>query len=459
MSGHVLLVEDDRAIRVLPERWLSDSGYAVQALDSGEECLRALGESLPDAILLDVNLPGRTGLEVLREIQSAQHFCPVIMMTAESGVETIVAAMQLGAYDYLVKPLDRTKLLTTLKNAVERHRMSVRLAQLEGGSDGFEGMVGSSPVMKSLFGRIARVGATDVTVLIQGESGTGKELAARAIHEQSRRSAGPFVALNCAAIPETLQEDELFGHEKGAFTGAEQQRAGKFELADRGTLFLDEIGELSPTVQAKLLRVIQERTFQRVGGSNEVTSNFRLVGATNRDLRAEVAAGNFREDLFYRIAVFELQTPPLRERREDIPGLALKFLQAFGRSGPESRVDFSREAMDALVAYAWPGNVRELQNAVQRAAVECVTGTIAPGDLPPEILGDSVATVSSAHRPAGAPPAFASPHAPLMRLDELERLAIENALRHTNGNVSAVVRHLGIGRTTLYRKLKKYGLQ
>lgn len=459
VSGHVLLVEDDRAIRLLSETWLEGFGYTVQAVETGEDCLQALGTSLPDAILLDVNLPGVNGLEVLEAIKDSQHFVPVIMMTSQSCVETVVSAMQLGAYDYLAKPLDRTKLLTTLKNAVERHRMSVRLAQLESGSDGVAGMVGSSPVMGSLFSRISRVGASDVTVLIHGESGTGKELAARAIHEKSRRSSGPFVALNCAAIPETLQEDELFGHEKGAFTGADQQRAGKFELADKGTLFLDEIGELSPTVQAKLLRAIQERTFQRVGGTREIRSNFRLLGATNRDLRAEVAAGNFREDLFYRIAVFELQMPPLRGRREDIPGLALKFLRDFGFVGEDRRVDFSGEAMAALTKYSWPGNVRELQNAVQRAAVECVTGTITPGDLPPEIRepGQLSAEVRANGSGCGTP--LVSSTAPLMRLDELERLAIENALQHTNGNVSAVVRHLGIGRTTLYRKLKKYGLQ
>lgn len=451
------MVEDDRAIRVLPQSWLEDSGYAVRSLDTGEDCLQALGQTLPDAVLLDVNLPGLSGLDVLKAIRDSHHFVPVIMMTSESGVETVVSAMQLGAYDYLVKPLDRTKLLTTLKNAVERHRMSVRLAQLENGADGVAGMVGSSPVMKSLVARIARVGATDVTVLVHGESGTGKELAARAIHEKSRRSSGPFVALNCAAIPETLQEDELFGHEKGAFTGADQQRAGKFELGDGGTLFLDEIGELSPTVQAKLLRAIQEKSFQRVGGSREIRSNFRLLAATNRDLRAEVAAGNFREDLFYRIAVFELALPSLRDRREDIPGLAMKFLRDFGFLSEDRRVDFSGDAIEAMMSYAWPGNVRELQNVVQRAAVECVTGSIKPGDLPPELTRDDGLTRAVVPGSNGTP--LVSESAPLLRLDELERLAIENALKHTKGNVSAVVRHLGIGRTTLYRKLKKYGLQ
>lgn len=459
MSGLVLLVEDDRAVRILSQRWLEEAGYTVEALGSGEDCLQALGKTLPDAILLDLNLPGVSGLDVLEAVRDSQHFLPIIIMTSESAVETVVSAMQLGAYDYLVKPLDRTKLLTTLKNAVERHRMSVRLAQLEDGADRVAGMVGSSPVMKSLFARIARVGATDVTVLVNGESGTGKELAARAIHEKSARSSGPFVALNCAAIPETLQEDELFGHEKGAFTGADQQRAGKFELADRGTLFLDEIGELSPTVQAKLLRAIQERTFQRVGGTKEIRSNFRLLGATNRDLRAEVAAGNFREDLFYRIAVFELQMPPLRERREDIPGLALKFLRDFGFTGDDRRVDFSGDAIEALMSYDWPGNVRELQNAVQRAAVEAVTGTISPADLPPEIREPSRIQAAPATNAGSNGTPLASPTGALLRLDELERLAIENALEKTNGNVSAVVRHLGIGRTTLYRKLKKYGLQ
>jgi two-component system, NtrC family, response regulator HydG len=451
--GLVVVTEDDPAIRLFHERWLGDEGYRVIAVGSGEECLRVLTEAMPDAMLLDLSLPGLGGIEVLERVRDAQRLLPVIITTSDTSVATVVAAMQRGAYDYLTKPIERTKLLTTLKNAVERHRLSVRLAQLEhdAGVGGLPGIVGSSAAMKELFQRIERVAATDVTVLIHGESGTGKELVARGIHERSARSTGPFVALNCAAIPETLQEDELFGHERGAFTGATSQRSGRFELAHRGTLFLDEIGELTSGLQAKLLRVIQERSFQRVGGTAEVHSSFRLLGATNRDLSEEVVAGRFREDLFFRIAVFEVELPPLRTRLEDIPVLAHKFLKDFSTGSGGRSLDIAADALECMSLYGWPGNVRELQNVVQRAAIECVGDVIRTTDLPARVRGGAAPRPSSSVASAVSDP-------DVLTLEEIERRAIEAALRRTEGNLSRAGRDLGIGRTTLYRKLRKYGL-
>jgi DNA-binding NtrC family response regulator len=453
--GSVIVTEDDPTIRLFHQRWLEEDGYRVTAVETGEACLRALDEMIPDAVLLDLHLPGLGGIEVLEQVRNSHRLLPVIITTSNTAVATVVAAMQRGAYDYLAKPVDRTKLLTTLRNAVDRHRMSVRLAQLErdAGGGGFPGIVGTSAAMKELFQRIERVAATDVTVLIHGESGTGKELVARAIHEHSVRSAGPFVALNCAAIPETLQEDELFGHEKGAFTGATGQRAGKFELAHRGTLFLDEIGELTAGLQAKLLRVIQERCFQRVGGTTDVRSSFRLLGATNRNLHEEVLAGRFREDLYFRIAVFEIELPPLRERAEDIPSLTHKLLKDFSSATGDRVLEVSAEALERLVAYEWPGNVRELQNAVQRAAIECTGGIIRADDLPARVRDAGWAAVPAPESPL---PSSGAPE--VLTLEEIERRAIRLALQRTEGNLSRAGRDLGIGRTTLYRKLKKYGL-
>jgi DNA-binding NtrC family response regulator len=454
-QSRVIVTEDDETIRLFHQRWLEDDGYRVIAVDSGEACLQALDELIPDAVLLDLSLPGLGGIEVLDRVRSSHRLLPVIITTSNTSVETVVAAMQRGAYDYLTKPVDRTKLLTTLRNAVDRHRMSVRLAQLErdAAGGGFPGIVGTSAAMKELFQRIERVAATDVTVLIHGESGTGKELVARAIHEHSGRAAGPFVALNCAAIPETLQEDELFGHEKGAFTGATGQRPGKFELAHRGTLFLDEIGELSAGLQAKLLRVIQERSFQRVGGTTEVRSSFRLLGATNRNLHEEVVAGRFREDLYFRIAVFEIELPPLRARSEDIPSLTHKLLKDFSAATGDRVLEISAEALERLATYDWPGNVRELQNAVQRAAIECSGGVIRPQDLPARVRGSAPV---EPQRDDG--PELATHASEVLTLEEIERRAIRSALQRTEGNLSRAGRDLGIGRTTLYRKLKKYGL-
>ena len=324
---------------------------------------------------------------MLEKLRAHQPLLPVVILTADSTANSAVAAMQLGAYDYLVKPIDRTKLLTTIKNAVERYQMALRVAQLERETSvqPFPGLIGNSPVLREMLRQVTRVAASDITVLVHGESGTGKELVAKAIHSFSGRSRGSFVPLNCAAIPEALQESELFGHEKGAFTGASNRRLGRFEQADQGTLFLDEVAELSLALQVKLLRVLQERSFNRLGSSIEIRSDFRLVAASHKNLSEEVKAGRFREDLFFRLAVFELDVPPLRERRGDITMIAHHFLNEFTQSAESGLKRLSPSAAQLLERYDWPGNVRELQNYMHRASVTSSTETVEVNDLPARV--------------------------------------------------------------------------
>jgi len=468
----VVLVDDDRNLCDLVERFLERAGHEVVVYHDGESFLAALGAMMPDAICLDLSMPGIGGFETLELIKERQSQLPVIILTADHTVDSVVGAMQRGAYDYIVKPIDRTKLITTVGNAVEHYRMSMRLRQLEREveGEGYRNIVGESPPMKELYRQMDRVAASDITILVHGESGSGKELVAQAIHESSGRKSGPFVALNCAAIPETLQESEIFGHEKGAFTGAVNRHIGKFEQADGGCLFMDEVAELSLTLQAKLLRAIQEKRFHRVGGSTQVRADFRLIAATHRNLLDEVKRGRFREDLYFRIAVFELEVPPLRERGDDVILLAERFLEQYKPKG-QPRPRLASEVVDLLKAYSWPGNVRELENIMQRCLLIAKGNTVEPDDLPPRLSmkakpNNAAATsepdTSEIPPPATGPSSDRNP--PSSRLDtldlkELERRAIEQALEEANGNLSQVVRILGIGRTTLYRKLKAHKLR
>ena len=468
-GGLVVVVDDDPSLCDLAQRFLERAGHRVSVFDNGESCLAALTNIMPDAICLDLTMPGMDGLETLGRLKDRHRLLPVIILTADSTINSAVQAMKLGAYDYLVKPIDRTKLTTTVKNAIERYHLSIRLTHLEREAEGrgYDDILGQSEPMRTLFRDMDRVAASDITVLVHGESGTGKELVARAIHRSSGRKTGTFVALNCAAIAETLQESEMFGHEKGAFTGADRQQIGKFELADRGVLFLDEIAELSASLQAKLLRALQERRFHRIGGTREVSSDFRLIAATNRNLLEEVQKGNFREDLYFRIAVFELEMPTLRERGQDITLLANAFLLQFGdqSSGLRSRLRFSPEALQLLQSYAWPGNVRELENVVQRSVLVCNGDLIVPEDLPSRLKvsdgsSSGTSTVESTSPEETKPSEGKVPieDAPL-NLKALELWAIEKALKRADGNLSEVVRMLGIGRATLYRKLKEHNLK
>ncbi len=463
----VVVVDDDPDFTAIVSPVLRRAGYGVELFASGEACLEGLSRVLPDMILLDLTLPGIDGLQTLERIRATHPLVPVVMLTATSSVETVVSAMQLGAYDYLSKPIDRTKLETTIKNAVEHNQLVLRNAQLEreAESDGYGDLKGRSAAMRQLFRQMDRLASSDITVLIHGESGTGKELVARALHQRSGRRRKPMIAINCAAIPETLQESELFGHERGAFTGATDRRIGKFEQANGGTLFLDEVAELSAPLQAKVLRAIQSKTFQRVGGSADVRSDFRLLAASHQRLAELVKAGRFREDLYFRIAVFELDVPPLRDRRDDIPLLARRFANELtSREG--RRLEFSGPAMALLTSFHWPGNVRELENAVHRALVAAESGVVGPDELPPAIrqaAGRSGATQDSidAASAGAATQSSGRPSWPLasLNLEAVERAAILEAIRQAGGNVTQAMRTLGVARTTLYRKLKHYGIE
>lgn len=464
-SALVLVVEDDPDTAALEKLWLENEGLSVETFEDAESCLEALSLSVPDLICVDLDLPGMGGLEALERVLGRYPRLPVVILTATRDVEVVVRAIHRGAYDYLTKPIDRTRLTTTVRNALERSRMTRRLRELErvsDGSDEYEGIVGRSLPMRRLFAALDHVSTSDIAVLVQGESGTGKELVARALHRQSGRAEAPFVAVNCAAIPEALMESEFFGHERGAFTGAQAVHRGYFEQADGGTLFLDEVAELAPPLQAKLLRALQERRFTRVGGTREIEVDFRLVAASHRDLWDEVQAQRFREDLYYRIAVFDLELPPLRERFGDVPLLTERLLR---RLAPKRTIEVSDEAMAMLAEHPFPGNVRELENALHRALVVCEDERIELHDLPRRVRS-TIAPIRSGSKHATLPPPhMLSPRIAAPRavsagtLEEIERLALEQALRRHEGNVTAVVRELGIGRTTVYRKLKKYGLR
>jgi two-component system, NtrC family, response regulator HydG len=469
-AGRIYIVEDDRVQAMLLRVWLEAEGYGVRIFDTGEACLKALSLTTPDVVCLALHLPGMGGEQILARVTEQYPSLAVVMLTGDSDVGTAVRAIKAGAFDYLIKPANRAKLVVTLRNAVARTRMSLRLRQLERavGTSPYPGLIGESEVMLALFRRMDSVVLTDVTVLIHGESGTGKELVARGLHAASRRGDSPLVTLNCAAIPETLQESELFGHEKGAFTGATGMRPGMFEVAAGGTVFLDEVAELSPAAQAKLLRVVQEGTFQRVGGTRELRSDFRLMAATHRDLRRDVAAGRFREDLYYRLAVFELTVPPLRERGEDVVLLAAHFARAAGMRLIRRAVTLDPAVVEVVRAYHWPGNVRELDNAIQSAVVSCEGDVIRPRDLPLRVRGGDSRPVP-AMAPKEAAVDAAAPgseregadgrsETTFTSLEQLERQAILDALHRAGGNRAEASRRLGIGRTTLYAKLRRYGL-
>jgi DNA-binding NtrC family response regulator len=464
--GTVLVVDDDASHTRIVTRWLQSAGHKVIAASTGAEALSVVESVAPDLVLLDLHLADMVGLDVLRALDHAHSDLPVLMLTADRGVDHVVQAMRLGAADYLVKPLDRTRLVISVQNALEKGRMAQRLRTLGHAVEegGFSGIIGRSPPMLELFRQVERVANSDITVLIHGQSGTGKELVASAIHDNSRRQSGPFVALNCAAIPEHLQESELFGHEKGSFTGASVRRAGHFELANGGTLFLDEVAELSPALQAKLLRVIQERRFFRVGGSVEIEVDVRIVSATHRDVTEMVRQGQFREDLYFRLGVFEISVPALRERGNDILDLAQHFAQRFAQ-GPRPPV-LTHEVRDLLLSYGWPGNVRELQNAMERAVLLSDDGPIDIADLPSALRGHwtrgsvaDVAVETHQRRPASPPPVLRAIEGSGGRtMADIERVSIVHALSATEGSVTAAAKHLGIPRTTFYRKLHKYNL-
>ncbi|MFB3819540.1 MAG: sigma-54-dependent transcriptional regulator [Candidatus Methylomirabilales bacterium] len=440
----VLVVDDDQAVREALARTLEKLGHEPVLAADGQEGLDRLREGGIPIVLADLKMPGLTGLELLRAAKALSPDTEVIMITGHGTVEDAVAAMKDGAYDFITKPFRRLYLERTIGKAAEKQALVLqnralqqRLAEMEGGGR----LLGTSPPMRRVLDMIAQVAPSAATVLILGESGTGKELVANALHQGSQRRDRPLVKVNCAALPETLLESELFGYERGAFTGAVARKAGRFELADGGTLFLDEIGELSGATQAKLLRVLQEGEFERVGGTQTLKVDVRLITATNADPAALVRERRFREDLFYRLNVITVPLPPLRDRREDIPLLAHQFLRGFAAKNGKAVEGFTEEAMDLLQSYAWPGNVRELENVIERAVVLTRGSMISPADLP-ETLAGADAAARQLVISIGTP------------LDEVEDRLIEETLRYTKGDKALAAKLLGIATRTIYRRLK-----
>ena len=452
MTTTVLVVDDDDAHRGMLWMMLKSWGYTVEEAADGDEAVEKVHAKAFDAVLTDVRMGKVNGIEAMKQILSYNPSLPVILMTAYSSVETAVDALRIGAYDYLIKPLDFDALKETLNKAIEHSRLGVENRELRrqfSEENASTEILGRSPAITSMLSMIRTVAPTEATVLITGESGTGKELVARALHAQSLRKDEPLVTVNCAALAETLLESELFGHEKGAFTGADKRREGRFKQADRGTLFLDEIGEMPIGVQAKLLRALQQGEIQRVGSDKSEHVDVRVIAATNRDLRKEVEERRFREDLYFRLNVISLEVPPLRQRKEDIPLLAAHFLSHYAERNHKNVKGFSAQCMDMLLHYDWPGNVRELLNAVERAVILCTGEYVTGPELP----------VNIAKLAAEAMPKSSEVSSSLagLPLEEVERRAIEETLRETGDNKSAAARKLGITRATLHKKLRKYG--
>src|SRR5256885_4008251 len=446
----ILIVDDDRSIRELLSMHLEERGYGVVSAATGAEGFRLAEEVSPSAIILDMRLPDASGIDLIPELRKRAGETPVLMITAHHDMATTILAMKAGAFDYIHKPIDIRALDVAIDRALEVRRLSRGTDFLDVAPSrvvNIDDIVGTSPAMQQLFKDVGRVAASRATVLIQGESGTGKELIARVIHSYSAGSK-PFIGINCSAIVETLLESELFGHEKGAFTGATAAKAGKFELAEDGSIFLDEIGELSQNLQAKLLRVLQERELERVGGVKRIPVRARILAATNRDLAREVEAGRFREDLYQRLKVVTLAIPPLRERREDIPLLVEHLLMKINQRLHKNLRRVPRETLEKLMARSWPGNVRELENVLTRAAV------LSQGDL---LLEEHLVEASRPEPRLVGPPPVVDGKMPT--LDEVERAHIERVFTMTKGHKGRACQILGISRPTLERKLRKYGLE
>jgi two-component system response regulator HydG len=449
MTPRILVVDDELGVRQFLEEALMGKGFAVATRPSAPEALGALAVEDFDAVVTDVRMPVQDGFELCQRIAEIRPDLPVVVITAFGNMEAAVSAIRAGAYDFITKPFDIELLTLTLARAVRHGALRAEVKRLRtatGPAEGFEGLLGSSPPMRALQDLIERVAGSDSSVLVTGESGTGKELVARAIHQRSPRRDRPFVAINCAALPETLLEAELFGHARGAFTDAKGARPGLFVSADGGTLFLDEIGDLPLGLQPKLLRALQERRARPVGGEAEVSFDARIVAATNQDLAALVAQKRFREDLYYRLDVVPLTVPPLRERSEDILLLAQRFIERFAARAGKPIRGMSATAAEKLLGYDWPGNVRELQNWAERAVTLGLFDEIGVDDLPEKIRDHPPAPA----RADGGPP---------LTLEEVERRHVLSVLRSTGGNRTATARALGLDRTTLWRKLERYGVR
>lgn len=442
MQIRVLVVDDELIVRESIIGWLRKSGYEARGADCGTMALEMLSGMHFDLVFLDMKMPDMGGIEVLSRIKEKYPEVMVVMITAYGTVETAVEAMKLGANDYLMKPFEPELLAVLVEKLLQQQRLieeNILLRESMAGRMEFENLVGASACMQRLFSMIEEVAAVDTPVLIQGETGTGKELIARAIHSKSGRARGPFVAINCGAFTETLLESELFGHEAGSFTGALRARKGRLEMAQEGTLFLDEVGEIPIKMQVDLLRVLQEKKFQKVGGSKDISVDFRLISATHRDLSKQAREGTFRQDFYFRLNVIELHAPSLRERKGDIPVLARHFLDRFRKETNKPVTGITKQGLEALEAYDWPGNVRELENALERAVVLARGRSLTREDFDFLFRGSDPVVPRS--------------------LEDVERRHIEQILNFTQGNISRAASILGINRTTLHTKIKRYGLR
>jgi DNA-binding NtrC family response regulator len=447
-KARILVVDDEVNIREALAALLESDGYEVAAASSGQKAMETLRQEEFDVVISDLRMEGPSGIDLLRWLRETAPETEVIILTAYGTVEGAVEAMKLGAYDYIAKPVDRKRLSLLIEKALEKRRLSEENRNLRRRlsiKEEFSNIIGTSPAIRKVFKIISEVAPTNATVLITGESGTGKELVARAIHQRSPRRSQPFVTLNCGALPDTLMESELFGYEKGAFTGALTAKIGRIEAASRGTLFLDEVGDMSLKTQVDLLRVLQDKELRRLGGTSAISVDVRFIAATNRDLKEEIAAKRFREDLYYRLNVVPISMPPLRERKEDIPLLLESFLQEFCSIHRKPRKRLSEGTLELLVRYSWPGNIRELRNLVERLVLLSRKDIIEPSDLPAGIRGEN------------EQPEITIPLTQPLR--EVEKTVIRNVLARVTRNRTAAARILGISLRALHYKIKRFGLQ
>ena len=441
----ILIVDDEKIVRESLYHWFEEEDYFVDTAEDGETALKKYEKEKFDLLLVDMKMPGMSGLDLLSKIRAIDNDALIILITAFASVPTAITALKNGAFDYVTKPVDPDELAHLVKKALEQKALKIENIQLKENIDEIikpDNLIGESFQMKKIYELVHTVARADTTVMIRGESGTGKELVAKAIHINSSRKYFPIIPVNCGALAESLLESELFGHEKGAFTGAQFKRKGKFEMADRGTIFLDEIGSISLKMQIELLRVIETKQFNRVGGNELIKSDFRVIIATNEPLEELVKVGKFREDLYYRLNVFTIVIPPLRERRDDIPLLANFFINKFSNVMNKPLKNVSKEAMDFLVNYDWPGNVRELENAIERAMVVGKSGSIIVDDLPFHVSNNNFDLDGDAKS-----------------LSSMERKYILKILHETSWNISKTAQVLDIDRVTLYNKINKYGLR
>ncbi len=457
MTPRILVVEDERAIQLALSGLLRRQGYEVEVAGSGDDALAALVDGAFDLVLTDLALGrGPDGMDVLRGAKERRPECAVVMITAHGSEAIAVEAMKAGAEDYVPKPFDNDEIRMVVQRALERTRLEREnrlLREQIQRQYGFENLIGAGPSMQQVFQMLQKVAETDLTVLVLGESGTGKELVAQALHNRSPRKDRPFVAVNCAAISRELVESELFGHEKGAFTGADARRVGRFEAAECGTIFLDEIGDMAPETQAKVLRVLQERSFERVGGTQPIAVDVRVVAATHRNLAEDVAKNRFREDLYYRLKVVEIELPPLRDRREDVPALAQRFLEEVTERLGLEKKRLGDDSLARLARHAWPGNVRELHNVIERAAVLSAGAIIEESDL--NLGSDARSDASGLTSIEG----LAFSEAKKLAVEQFERAFLLQALRRSGGNISRAAESVGMVRQSLQQKIRELGLR